>query len=117
MTSTKDKILKMFEEDNFGDLMQKSMILNFITQYYVFGDIQKFKEELDNIQITTISNGDEDYTKKIEMPLVKLKIINEMIATKKIVENQQDLVVIANILLEVAGELSKIGIEASGFKY
>jgi len=48
---------------------------------------------------------------------VKLKIINEMIATKKIVENQQDLVVIANILLEVAGELSKIGIEASGFKY
>ena len=117
MSKEKDKILKMFEEDNFGDLFQKTMILNFITQYYVFGDIYKFKDELENIKITTISNGDENYTKKIEMPLVRLKVLNELITTKKIIENQQDLVVVANMLVEIAGELSKIGIEANNFKY
>ena len=110
---TKDKILEMFEKNNLGDLVEKTMMLNFITENYVFGDIYEFKEALDNLKITTISNGDKEYTKKIEMPLVKLKLISEMIATKKIVENQKDLIVIGNILAEVANEISKIGIMES----
>lgn len=114
MKKNNDELIKLFEKDHFGDLLQKAMIMNFIVDNYVLGDINKFKSELEKLEITTITNGDEDYAKKIEMPLIKLKIIIELITTKKIASNQKDFITLGNILSEVANEISKIGIMSIG---
>lgn len=87
--------------------MQMKLVIN---KNYIEKDIDTFLKELDKIDVSSINNAkNKEYMDNVAKPLCRLELIERVLLTKKIEDNQKDLIKIGKYLEKIGKEITDIG--------
>lgn len=81
-----------------------------VAKEYAEKDIDNFLKVLDEIDAKNINDAkDKEYMDNITRPLCKLELIDMALITKKIQDNQKDLIKIGKYIEKIGKEIANIG--------
>lgn len=81
-----------------------------VAKEYAEKDIDNFLKVLDEIDAKNINDAkDKEYMDNITRPLCRLELIDMVLLTKKIENNQKDLIKIGKYLEKIGKEITNIG--------
>lgn len=95
------------------DMIKKSeemQIKLMVAKEYAEKDIDNFLKVLDEIDAKNINDAkDKEYMDNITRPLCRLELIDMVLLTKKIENNQKDLIKIGKYIEKIGKEITNIG--------
>ncbi len=81
-----------------------------VAKEYIEKNIDNFLKKLDEINAKTINDAEnKEYMDNITRPLCRLELIEIVLLTKKIQDNQKDLIKIGKYLEKIGKEITNIG--------
>lgn len=119
MEDFKRKIEKMTDLDEIR-IIEERQNDNFVIENYCKKDMENFLhelEEIDSDRIFSKSNASDEYVDALGVPLFKLKLIVNILHTKKITTNPDDICSLGQYLSKLGVDVVRAGKNLKGGIY
>lgn len=119
MEDFKRKIEKMIDLDEVR-IIEEKQNNNFVIENYCKKDMKKFLYELEEMKkenIFTKTNATDEYANVIGIPLFKLKLILNVLHTKKIMTNPDDICSLGQYISKLGVDIVRAGKDLKGGMY